>query len=262
MLNPDRIEVIPSPTIVNDVRERLPTGTEVTVTALRRHDIHDTVNTAIALSKLGFGAIPHLAATQVASPPFLRWLLDRLEDSPIATLFIIGGDGAARGDAYPDGGALLREIRDRTAGRFRLGVAAYPEGHQGFDVGAGLGHLRRKAPDADFAVTQLCFDGSMIGEFAHRVAAEGIALPLWLGVPARISAARLARLAVRIGVGPAASFARKGTNRRLLMPYEPNELRRNALAQLRSGDAAVAGFHVYSFNALRALDDTESAERQ
>jgi hypothetical protein len=61
MLRTDRIEVIPVPGIVEQVRRHLPPGSGVSVTALPAHAIAETVGTTLELAAAGYDAIPHLA---------------------------------------------------------------------------------------------------------------------------------------------------------------------------------------------------------
>lgn len=253
MLTTDRIEIVPVPGIVEQVRRHLPAGSAVSVTALPSHSIRETIDVALQLAAAGYDAVPHLAAARMHSARDLESVLSRLSDSSVAQVFVVGGDGPAAG-VFADGTALLREVRDQAGERFRLGVAAYPEGHPAFDVRAGREILRRKALEADYAVTQMCFDGAVLGRFVRQAVADGIRLPFWLGVPGRVGVTRLLRIAARIGVGPSLAFARKGSNLRLLGGFDSTSLRRDTLAHLGTAAPAIAGFHVYSFNALDRID--------
>jgi methylenetetrahydrofolate reductase (NADPH) len=172
-------------------------------------------------------------------------------------LFLAPGESGGR-ETYAR--ELLRALRDAAGERFRIGVAAYPEGHPAFDVLQGLEILRAKAAEADFAVTQMCFDGVVVGDFVRTATAEGIRLPFWLGVPGRVGMTQLLRIAARIGVGPSLAFARKGSNRQLLARYDPIALRLAALAHLGEAAAALAGFHVFSFNALDRVDPRDGVD--
>ena len=138
MLSADRVEIIPVEGIVDLARVHLAPGTGVSVTALPSHGIARTVETAIDLARAGFDAIPHLTAAGIADSAALERMLDRLEDSGVSTLFLVGGDGRHAGDVIRDGHELLGRVRDSRGERFRLGVAAYPEGHPAFDRAEGL----------------------------------------------------------------------------------------------------------------------------
>lgn len=259
MLTTDRIEIVPVPGIVEQVRHRVPAGSGVSVTALPAHAMADTVDVALELAAAGYDAVPHLAAARIGSRGELGAIVSRLSDSPVAALFVVGGDGPNEGP-FRDGSALLQALRDMAGERFHLGVAAYPEGHPAFDVTAGLEILRRKAAEADYAVTQMCFDGATLAGFVSRAAGEGIRLPFWLGVPARVGMTRLLKIAARIGVGPSLAFARKGSNLRLLGGYDANALRLDVLGHLGEAVGAIAGFHVYSFNALDRVDPRDGVD--
>lgn len=259
MLTADRIEIIPVPGIVEQVRRHLPAGSSVSVTALPGHDLGDTVDVTLELAAAGYDAIPHLAAARIARAGELDEIVRRLSDSRVAALFVVGGDGVQSGP-YRDGSALLSALRDDAGERFRLGVAAYPEGHPAFGIAEGLDILRAKAAEADYAVTQLCFDGAVVGEFIRRAAGDGIRLPFWIGVPGRVGMTQLLRIAARIGVGPSLAFARKGSNRRLLAGFDSTQLRHDAVRGLGEAASAIAGFHVYSFNALERIDPRDGVD--
>lgn len=259
MLTADRVEIIPVPGIAEQVRRHLPAGAGVSITALPGHAIADTVEVTLQLAESGYDAIPHLAAARVGSERDLDDIVARLSDSPVAALFVVGGDGEPAGP-YADGSALLNALRDKAGDRFRLGVAAYPEGHPAFGVAEGIEILRAKAAEADFAVTQMCFDGAVVGGFVRRAAADGIRLPFWIGVPGRVGMAHLLRIAARIGVGPSLAFARKGSNRRLLAGYDSVALRQDALSRLGDAAPVLAGFHVFSFNALDRVDPRDGVD--
>ncbi|MFH8252550.1 methylenetetrahydrofolate reductase [Microbacterium sp. B2969] len=245
MLKPDRVEVIPTEGIVGRAVDALAPGTTVTVTALPGYDVEATVRTALKLAEAGMRAVPHVAASRIGTAARLADMLARFDDSPVDSLFVIGGDGDAAATEFGDGSGLLRVIRERSGDRFSLGVAAYPEGHPAFDRARGLEILAAKAPLADFAVTQLCFDAWEIVRFAADVP-----LPLWIGVPAPVGLAKLLSIAMRIGVGPSLSFARKGANRRLLGGFDAARLRAEIVRGLGEAAVPAEGFHVYSFNAL------------
>lgn len=254
MLSRERFELVPAADIVDRAVRSLEPGAAVSVTALPKQTLEETASTVLALAAAGFDAIPHLPAGALRSREELSELLVRLEDSPVRALFVIGGDHDRGESPFADGGELLEAIRERSGDRFRLGVAAYPEGHPAFDVEAGIRLLSQKAPLADFAITQMCFDAPAVAGFVRAASAAGIELPLWLGTPARVSLARLARIGMRIGVGSSMGMLRHRSHRRLLGSFDPLELRaelEQELAELpEAARSLVAGRHVFTFNTL------------
>ncbi|QHC68053.1 methylenetetrahydrofolate reductase [Rathayibacter sp. VKM Ac-2759] len=254
-----RLEIVPTPGVVDRIALSLPRGSAISVTALPHHGIATTVETAIELAGLGFDAIPHLAATRIPDRAQLARLLDRLDAAGVQSLFVIGGDGDRASSAFEHGGDLLATIRELTGDRFRLGVAGYPEGHPQLSVGAGIDVLAGKAPLADFVVTQMCFSPEPILAYLRALRSRGIGLPVWLGVPGAVRLRRLLGIAARIGVGPSLSFAGKGGNLRLLGRFDAPGFCARLETQAEQARLDFAGFHVYSFNdfALRAPTTTE-----
>lgn len=270
-----RVEIIPTQGIVDRVRDALPTGSTVTVTCLPKHGLEKTVSASLSLADAGFDVIPHLAARQVPSADALASTLDRLGDAGVASLFLIGGDGSGAALPYADGSALLTAVRARAGARFSLGVAAYPDGHPLFGRREGINLLLAKQLEADFAVTQMCFDPAVAAGFLADARDAGVRMPVWLGAPAPVRPSRLIAIGAKIGVATSLSFARKGSTFRLLtgpafdtaafVRAVESELAGLGSAsggsrsvELRSlGDAwlSFAGTHVYSFNGLATVRD-------
>lgn len=244
----ERIEIIPADGIIARVAASLPAGSALSVTALPKHDIETTIDVAVELAASGYDAVPHLAATRIADREHLARILTRLDDSAVTGLFVVGGDGDRASTRFCDGGELLEAIRDRSAGRFRIGVAGYPEGHPALSVEAGLEVLRAKAEFADYAVTQMCFDAERLVEYLHAAARAGVTMPLQFGVPGPVRLRALLGIAARIGVGASLSFVSKRSNLRLLGRFDAQRFRAELLTRVAEAHAEFAGFHVYSFN--------------
>ncbi|GAA3592046.1 methylenetetrahydrofolate reductase [Klugiella xanthotipulae] len=250
-----RIEIIPTPGIVDRVAVTFPAHTDITVTCLPQHGITPTVQTAIELAGRDFTAVPHLAARQVGSEAVLHDSLDAFAEAGIRTLFIVGGDGRGTGGPYADGGELLEAVRAHSGAFYELGVAGYPEGHPHFDVAEGIDLLRRKQVLADFAVTQMCFTPDTLVAYLGALRAEGVALPIWLGVPGRVRLHRLLAVAARIGVGASLSFARKGSTRQLLRGghFDSDAFIARVEAETDQPERFFSGLHFYSFNDLDSV---------
>ena len=92
------------------------------------------------------------------------------------------------------------------------------------------------------------------GASARRVRRRGVDLPVHIGVPGALDAARLVRISSRIGVEASARFARHHAT---WLPhllriggYHPGLLVEGLAPSLADPNDRVAGFHFYTFNEL------------
>lgn len=247
---PTRIEIIPRGGIAARLQRSVPAASTVAITCLPHHGPAVTVDAAVELAALGFRAVPHLAARSIESRQQLAGFTARLSDAGVQDIFVIAGDARTASGPFSWSFPLMEEITE--LGGFRLGVSAYPEGHPTVPEPELTQLLLKKQELAEWAVTQMCFSGPVLGEYMARLRSDGVTLPVWAGVPGRVRRTRLVSLAGRIGVGPSLKFARRSGSllRSVLAPssYDPARLVRSI------GKAgSFAGLHVYSFNDVERL---------
>lgn len=250
-----RFEILPVPDALARVAALRP-GTTVTVTASPRHGVAPTVALAEQLADRGYDAVPHLAARQFTSEAELSDVLSRLATAGVRDLFVVGSDVRDAAGPFPDGLALLKAI-DASGHSFeRIGVPSYPEGHPLIDDDVLWQSLRAKQRFASYTVTQMCFDAATIAGFVAAARARGIDLPVVVGIPGAVSATKLLRMSMRLGVGESVRFVRghRSVTRRLLTPgaYRTDTLLRGLAAQMTGGRAEFAGLHIYTFNEVTA----------
>ncbi|PSO52790.1 MAG: methylenetetrahydrofolate reductase [Actinobacteria bacterium QS_5_72_10] len=215
-------EVLPLSGVAEQT-SHLPAGARVTVTCAPARGIDPTVDLAVSLAGRGFVAVPHLAARQIHGHGHLTEVLDRLAAAGVDEAFVVGGDATEPAGPFTDGLTALEAMASRGHGLGRLGVPAYPEGHDHIDDETLWQSLKAKQAHADYIVTQMCFD----------------------------SAAILLRISRRIGIGDSLRFLRG--NRRvmgsLVRPggYRPDELLRGLADRVGQG-CDLSGLHVYTFN--------------
>jgi methylenetetrahydrofolate reductase (NADPH) len=244
-------EVIP----LKNVREQaaaLPRGATVSITASPAKGIEATVDLAIELERTGLRAIPHLSARMIRDRAHLATLLAKLRDAGIDRAFVVGGDADEPGE-FLDGLSLIRAMADLDLLPAELGIPCYPQGHPDIPDDALLRALRDKAPFAQYMASQLCFDPKAIERFVADRRAEGLDLPLKIGLAGVAEIPKLMSISARIGVKDASKFVRKnvrfvGQLIRSGGVYKPTGLLRDLAAMIaREGDG-VAGLHVYTFN--------------
>jgi methylenetetrahydrofolate reductase (NADPH) len=232
----------------------LPPGSAVTVTASPSHGLEATVELAGELQARGHEATPHLSAHMVADEAHLRELLDRCRDHGFRTGFVVGGDAKDRG-VYHDGLSLLRAIFEIGNPFTEIGVPSYPEGHPDIRDDVLLRVLRDKQEHAAFMTTQMSFNPAAISAWIARMRAQGITLPVHLGVPGVAELTKLMTIATRIGVADSARYLRK--NKRLIGHvirgrFGPDALLERLAPALADPAADVRALHVFTFNQVEA----------
>jgi methylenetetrahydrofolate reductase (NADPH) len=241
---------------VRDQAAALPRGATISVTASPGKTIETTVDLAIELEATGLRAIPHLSARMIRDRAHLAELLSKLRDAGIDRVFVVGGDADEPGE-FLDGLSLLRAMADLGQLPTEVGVPCYPQGHPDIPDDALLQALRDKAPFAKYMASQLCFDARAIERFVADRRAEGIDLPLKIGLAGAAEIPKLLSISARIGVKDASKFVLRnyrfvGQLLRSGGVYKPSRLLRDLAPLLaREGDG-IAGLHVYTFNNVPA----------
>jgi methylenetetrahydrofolate reductase (NADPH) len=177
-----------------------------------------------------------------------------LEGAGVDRAFVVGGDAKEPG-AYPDGLALLREMAEIGHPLAEIGIPGYPQGHAFIADGPLLEALRAKAAFASYITTQLCFDPEAIALWIAARRAEGIDLPVHVGVPGVAEPQKLLAIAARIGVADTHRFLVKNVRfvTRLVRSggfYRPDGLLEGLAPVLADPSARVSGLHLYTFNAV------------
>lgn len=238
--------------------ERLPAGANISVTASPAKGIEATLALAEQLRAAGFRAIPHLSARMIRDRAHLRDLLARSAGAGLDRAFVVGGDATDPGD-YIDGLSLLREMAELGHPFAEIGVPCYPEGHAFIADGPLLDALREKAAFASYMTTQLCFDPAAIASWLVTRRAEGLSLPVHVGIPGVAEPGRLLSIAARIGVADSRRFLTKNTRfvARLLRSggfYRPDGLLEGLAPTIADPGARIADLHLYTFNAVAATE--------
>jgi methylenetetrahydrofolate reductase (NADPH) len=247
-----RIEVVPVSSVFDEV-SILPQGTQVTVTCSSRIGIDRTFDVAVELARQGFRAVPHIPARQVPSLDWLQQSVDRLVSVGIDDALVLGGDASPPAGPFTSALELLHSPALSSGPFQNVGIAGYPEGHPVISDDDLRRFRRMKSEYATYIVTQLCFSTDAIRTWLENLRADGLSLPVYLGTPGYVPRERLMRVASRIGVGDSIRFLRKNPMNLLRLmfssQYDPTDLI-NELGPLLAPEYDVAGFHVFSFNAV------------
>ncbi len=248
------IEVMPrTAEKVEDFRAILPGGTRVYIAHIEGTPIEDMVRTAARLSGDGFEVMPHFPARIIHDRAMLDdWIARYQGEANVhSALLLAGGVAQPAGDFASSMDLIETGAFDR-AGFTRLHVAGHPEGNRDIDPSGGeenvMAALRWKQDfarrtDAAMAITtQFAFEAGPVIDWANRVQAAGIDLPIHIGIagPARLQT--LIKFAMACGVGPSLKVLQKRAAdvTRLLLPHEPDEI----VAALAAHKAANPGFNI------------------
>jgi methylenetetrahydrofolate reductase (NADPH) len=236
----------------------LPPGATVSVTASPAKGIEATVALCEQLQALGFRAVPHLSARMVRDDSHLADLIAWLEGAGVDRAFVVGGDAKEPGD-YADGLSLLRAMAEIGHPLSEIGIPAYPQGHAFIADGPLLDALRDKARFASYMTTQLCFDPAAIATWLSARRAEGITLPVHVGVPGVAEPQRLLAISARIGVADTHRFLVKNTTfiARLIRSggfYRPDGLLDGLAPVIADPANGIVDLHMYTFNAVDATE--------
>jgi methylenetetrahydrofolate reductase (NADPH) len=252
LLGDPAFEVIPLKGI-EEKAQGLPAGANVTVTASPAKGMDATLDLAIALHRRGYVVTPHFSARMIFDHDELDSMIDRLAGEGIDRVFVVGGDADEPGK-FKDALELLRAMEDLGHHFKVVGITGYPEGHPFITADSLRQALIDKQRHATFVATQMCFDPAAIAAWVRGIRADGVRLPIRVGVPGVVEPLKLATIATRIGVGTSTRFVMKNRRAvwRLLRPgsYKPTKLVRALEPRRRELD--LEGLHIFTFNQIES----------
>ncbi len=232
------IEVMPRTAAkIDDFRDHLPKGTRVYIAHIDGTPIEDMVATAARLRAEGYVPMPHFPARIIQDAATLEnWIaMYRGEADVTQALLLAGGVASPKGDFHSSMQLMETGLFDK-AGFNRLHVAGHPEGNRDIDPKGGdaavMDALRWKQDfsnrtDAEMALaTQFAFEAGPVIEWANRLTAEGIKLPIHIGIAGPAKLQTLIKFAIACGVGPSLKVLQKRAKdvTKLLVPFEPTDI--------------------------------------
>ena len=231
------IEVMPrTAEKVEDFRDFLPSATRVYVAHIEGTPIEDMVATAKRLAAEGYDVMPHFPARIIKDEATLRnWIAMYQGEADVEqALILAGGVTTPHGD-YHSSMQLFESGAFGDAGFKRLHVAGHPEGNKDIDPDGGMTNvdaaLRWKqafsdTSDAKMAITtQFCFEAKPVIDWANDLAANGITLPIHIGVAGPAKLQTLIKFSIACGVGASLRVLQRRAKdlTKLLLPFSPNE---------------------------------------
>lgn len=240
----------PSADEIAQLRDMLPAGNEVYLTAVPKLTAGELAAAASRLRASGLEPVVHIAARMISNADTLADLLVRLRgEADVRRLLVIGGDAAQAGP-YPDALSIVQRGRLREAGIEEIGIGAYPEGHPSIPADRLEAALDAKIAAAKAQglkvniVSQFSFDPDRILGWLKRLRACGIDLPVKVGMVGPTSVTGLMRFARRCGVSTSVRGLISGKAASLLGHVGPDRILEALAAAKGIGDAAP---HYFSF---------------
>ncbi|MGR3549203.1 methylenetetrahydrofolate reductase [Pseudooceanicola sp.] len=261
------IEVMPrTAEKIDDFCALLPAGTRVYIAHIDGTPIEDMVRTAARLTAQGFEVMPHFAARSIPDAATLTdWLARYQGEAGITQGLILAGDIALPRGPFDSSMQLLETGAFDRAGFTQLHIAGHPEGNRDIDPDGSeamlMTALRWKTAfaartDADVAIaTQFVFDAAPVIAWADRLKAEGIALPIHVGVAGPAKLQTLIRFAIACGVGASLKVLQKRAMdvSKLVKPYEPTEILRDlARHRMEHPDSLIKQAHIFPLGGITA----------
>ncbi|THD83112.1 methylenetetrahydrofolate reductase [Aliigemmobacter aestuarii] len=246
------IEVMPrTAEKVENFRDILPAGTRVYIAHIDGTPIEDMVATARRLNAEGFPVMPHFPARIIKDRATLQdWVARYKGEADVKQGLILAGGVAQPVGEYQTSMQLLES--GAFDGFERLHVAGHPEGNRDIDPDGSDRMVMEAArwksafaerTDAKMAMaTQFCFEAKPVIDWVNRLQAEGIGLPVHIGVAGPAKLQTLIKFAIACGVGPSLRVLQKRAMdvTKLLLPYEPTEF----VAELAAHKAANPDFGI------------------
>jgi methylenetetrahydrofolate reductase (NADPH) len=240
----------------------VPTGTTVTITCSPKFGLDRTLDHVLHARDSGHRVVPHLAARMVEDEAQLQRFLSVTGSAGVDDLYVIGGDGEESVGKYSEAFEVIEAVQGLEHEVRRIGVGCYPEGHPNIPDAVLLDALHRKQQYADYMVSQLCFDATTFTNWLRKVRADGIVLPVRIGVAAPLQTRKLIELSLKIGVGSSVKFLTKqhGFVGNLLLgrSYAPETLISQIVEQPDFDELGIEGLHMFSFNQIDATVEWQS----
>ncbi|WP_395660612.1 methylenetetrahydrofolate reductase [Aestuariivirga sp.] len=250
------------------LKDKLKPGSRVFIALIDAGDLAGQIEAARQLKASGFDPVPHVPARFVKDEADLQSRIKALAECGATSMLVLGGGAPEPIGQYDAAIQLLQTGVFQANGVKNIGLAGHPEGNPDITKIHGEAVLVKalkekqaylKANNLEgFIATQFLFEAEPVAEWAAMLRAEGIDLPIFVGVPGPATIKTLVKYAAMCGVGNSARFIRKQALNitKLLTVNTPDDFVAG-LAQLHYGrpELGVAGPHLYPFGGFDKLFD-------
>jgi methylenetetrahydrofolate reductase (NADPH) len=250
------------------LREKLPSGTKVFIALIDPADTAGQLHAAKELKAAGFLAIPHIPARFVRDLDDLKSRIGALASAGVSEMLVLGGGAPMPVGRYESSIQLLETGVFEANGISGIGIAGHPEGNPDISKIHGEAMLLKALKEKQawlkekgiggFIATQFLFEAAPVTAWARNLRAEGIDLPIHVGVPGPATIKTLVKYAAMCGVGNSARFIRKQAMNvtKLLSVNTPDDFVLGlADLHLNQPELRIAGPHLYPFGGFDKLFD-------
>jgi methylenetetrahydrofolate reductase (NADPH) len=268
LLEHPRFELLP----IKGITEQallLPPDATITVTCSQDLGIGATLRASKRLTQRGFQVVPHIAARLVSNNPDennpdLRTILEELQNTGIREIFVPGGDVEEPLGEFHSSLELLYMIMALGYSFDEIGVASYPDGHPLIDDDILLEALKAKQAFATYMVTQICFDPKVIVRWLENMRAEGVTLPVYIGILGILPRRKILDIGIRIGVLPDPSSHPWEFMKQIIRFWKilidpkglhPDKIIKGLAPYLCDEGYNILGFHIYTFNRVEPTEN-------
>jgi methylenetetrahydrofolate reductase (NADPH) len=208
----------------------VPRGTEVYLSMVPGQDLAHHAEVAAWVRRNGLEPVPHLPARRIESEAALRDFLTRARDTAdVRRALVVAGDVERKGP-FTDALALIRDGLLQQFGINEIGVAGYPEGHPKIAADRIAMALRDKLAEAEksglklHVVSQFSFAPGQIVAWIKALRAQGITLPIKVGMAGPTGITALLRYAKRCGVSASLTGLMSGAALSLIGNLGPDKI--------------------------------------
>lgn len=243
----------------DEIAAELRPGTRIYVAHVPGTPIDDVVSLSLRFKDAGFTPVPHIIARKLSSAGQLEGALKRLQEGGVDQALCIAGDIAVDDNAFD---SSLEVLQTGLFGEYRfaeVGVAAHPEGSEAIGAErvaaalAGKAEFARTAPFRVRFVSQFGFESKPFIDWEQDTSAQGIDLPIHVGLAGPASLKQLARFAVVCGVGASTRMLKNRTaaTANLLKSKAPDDMVVDfARHQAANPGTRIRSPHIFAFGGV------------
>jgi methylenetetrahydrofolate reductase (NADPH) len=231
----------------------VPRDTEVYLSMVPGQDLKQHAEVAGWVRRHGLEPVPHLPARRIASRDALIDFLARFQgEANGRRALVVAGDVTPQGP-FTDALALMRTGLLQKARILEVGIAGYPEGHPKIPAEKITASFRDKIAEAGQSglrlhiVSQFSFAPDNIVTWIAGLRAQGITLPVKVGMAGPAGIAALLRYAKRCGVSASLTGLMSGAALGLIGNLGPDKIIDALAAASDLGDIRA---HYFSFGGV------------
>lgn len=260
------IEVMPRTAArIDDFRALLPIGTRVYIAHIEGTPIEDMVATARRLHEQDFPVMPHLPARIIANEAVLSdWLQRYRDEADVKQALLLGGGVSTPAGQFDSSVQMIETGLFDRYGFTDLHIAGHPEGSRDIDPDGSTAEVDKALlwkqdfstrTNARVAIaTQFAFDAKTVTDWADRIQAAGVTLPIHVGIAGPAKLQTLIKFAISCGIGPSLKVLQRRAMdiTKLLLPYEPTEIIAGLAAhKARNPSSLIKQVHIFPLGGVR-----------